>query len=516
MVGLIIGVLAMLVFMRNEMGKHAEAKTGLEKKAASEKAELEKKLAETGPKLERLTKVEADLESLQTAIIEAESRASTNGAQADERAAQLAIREERISQLQSDLNAKARKISEFEADQARLEEQVEAAKRNVDEQRLTLIEAEKRLKEAFGALSGEALKTSQEQFITAAEQVLKQYTEGAKNEFEKKSEDFGKLLDPLKDKLTELDRQNQEMEKSRASAYAELRQQVTGLSTQQADLTKETSRLVKALQDPGTAGSWGEMILTKVVELAGLPEGIIFELQETTTTEEGRQRPDMVVKLPGNKCLIVDAKVSLKAYLEALQTEDENMKASLLRDLPNKLYGHAKDLKNRSYDKMVETPDFTVMFIPSESAFRVAVEQKPSLIEDALNLRVIIATPSTMLALLKVVAYGWQQDRLSQSARQVQEQAQRLYETIVTLMSHYEKLGKALNNAGKTYNEFGASLNKRVVPAARRFRDLGLSAKNEVAESELIEFAPLPLTAPDFKAAPDQPALEGGLFPEEN
>lgn len=516
LIGAVLGVLAMLVQVNGQKNKHSEELRSLENSGAAQRAELERKLAETGPKLERLVKVEADLEAAHTALRDAEGRASSSAAQAEERSALLTAKEDRISQLQIDLDAKIKKISDFESDQARLQEQVKAAQKNVDEQRLTLIEAEKRLKEAFGALSGEALKTSQEQFITAAEQVLKQYTEGAKNEFEKKSEDFGKLLDPLKDKLTELDRQNQEMEKSRASAYSELKQQVQSLSTQQVDLTKETSRLVKALQDPGTAGSWGEMILEKVVELAGLPEGIVYDLQETSSTDEGRQRPDMAIKLPGDRCLIVDSKAPLKGYLDALESEDEAVKAGLLKELPRKLLGHAQELKKRSYDKRVETPDFTVMFIPSESAFRVALEQRPGLIEEVIDLRVIMATPSTMLALLKVVAYGWRQDRLTQTAKQVQEQAQKLYETIVTLMSHYEKLGKALNNAGKAYNDFGASLNTRVVPAARRFRDLGLSAKNEVSDSELVEFSPRPLTAPDFQAKPESPALEGGLFPGED
>lgn len=512
LIGLVIGVLAMLVYVLGQNRKNSEALRSLETQALQQKSELERKLAETSPKLERLAKVEGDIEATMTALRVAETAASKSTAQAEERARELEGKEQRIRQLQLNLEAKVQQISGFEAGKARAEAQISAAQKNVDEQRLTLIEAEKRLKEAFGALSGEALKSSQEQFISVAEQVLKQYTDGAKNEFEKKTEDFGKLIDPLKEKLGELDKQNQEMEKSRASAYSELKQQVHQLSSQQVDLTKETSRLVKALQDPGTAGSWGEMLLEKVVEMAGLPEGIVFELQESTTTEEGRQRPDMAVKLPGDRCLIIDAKAPLKGYLEALETEDETMKASLLKDLPRKLLGHAQELKNRSYDKRIETPDFTVMFIPSESAFRVALEQRPGLIEEVIDLRVIMATPSTMLALLKVVAYGWRQDRLTQTAKQVQEQAQKLYETIVTLMSHYERLGKALNSAGKAYNDFGSSLNSRVVPAARRFRDLGLSAKNDVAESDLIEFSPRPLSAPDFQVKPDAPGLDSGFI----
>lgn len=511
-IGLVIGCLAMLVYVFGQNKKSSEALRSFETQALQQKSELERKLAETIPKLERLAKVESDLESIQSSLREAEGKASSSTAQAEERARELEAKEQRIRQLQTDLDAKVRRISDFESEQARLQEKVEAAQRNVEEQRQTLIEAEKRLKEAFGALSGEALKSSQEQFITAAEQVLKQYTDGAKNEFDKKTEDFGKLLDPLKDRLSELDKQNQEMEKSRASAYSELKQQVHQLSSQQVDLTKETSRLVKALQDPGTAGSWGEMLLEKVVEMAGLPEGIVFELQESTTNEDGRQRPDMAIKLPGDRCLIVDSKAPLKGYLDALETEDETVKASLLKDLPRKLLGHAQELKKRSYDKRVETPDFTVMFIPSESAFRVALEQRPGLIEEVIDLRVIMATPSTMLALLKVVAYGWRQDRLTQTAKQVQEQAQKLYESIVTLMTYYEKLGKALNSAGKAYNEFGASLNTRVVQSARKFRDLGLSAKNEVSEPDPIEFSPRPLSAPDFLAKPGSPELGSGLF----
>lgn len=514
-VGLLVGlVFAALLFMAgaNKLkAKAAEAEADFHK----QKGELDRKIAESTPKLERLAKLEEDIVTIQNQLRESESKASSAEAQASERQRELEDRRQRLDQYERELAGKTNIITQFETEKARLQSQMKAAQDNLEEQKILLREAEFKFKDAFTALSSEALKSSQDQFLKSSQEILKQYTEGAKNEFGKKSEEFGKLLDPLKEKLGELDKQNQEMEKSRASAYSELKQQVTQLSSQQVDLTKETSRLVKALQDPGTAGSWGEMLLEKVVEMAGLPEGIIFELQESTNTEEGRQRPDMAIRLPGDRCLIVDSKAPLKGYLDALESEDETIKAGLLKELPRKLLGHAQELKKRSYDKRVETPDFTVMFIPSESAFRVALEQRPGLIEEVIDLRVIMATPSTMLALLKVVAYGWRQDKLTQTAKDVQEQAQKLYETLVTLMSHYEKLGKALNNAGKAYNEFGASLNSRVVPAARKFKDLGLSGKNEVAESDLIEFSPRPLSAPDFQSKNALPAGDTGLFGEE-
>jgi DNA recombination protein RmuC len=514
-VGLVVGlVFSALIFLAGA-NKLKAAAAESEADFLKQKSELDRKIAESTPKLERLARLEEDVVTIQNQLRESESKAATEESKASERLRELENRRQRLEQLERDLNAKTEIITQFETDKARLQSQMKAAQDNLEEQKNLLREAEFKFKDAFTALSSEALKSSQDQFLKSSQEILKQYTEGAKNEFGKKSEEFGKLLDPLKEKLGELDKQNQEMEKSRASAYSELKQQVTQLSSQQVDLTKETSRLVKALQDPGTAGSWGEMLLEKVVEMAGLPEGIIFELQESTTTEEGRQRPDMAIRLPGDRCLIVDSKAPLKGYLDALESEDETIKAGLLKELPRKLLGHAQELKKRSYDKRVETPDFTVMFIPSESAFRVALEQRPGLIEEVIDLRVIMATPSTMLALLKVVAYGWRQDKLTQTAKEVQEQAQRLYETVVTLMGHYEKLGRALGSAGKAYNEFGSSLNSRVVPAARKFRDFGISAKNEVSESELIEFAPRPLVAPDFQSKNALPAGDTGLFGEE-
>lgn len=515
-VGLVVGLLfSGLLFMAGSnklKAKAAEAEADFLK----QKSELDRKIAESTPKLERLAKLEEDIVALQNQLRESDSKASTAEAQASERQRELEERRQRLEQLERELASRGEVITQFETERARLQSQMEAALNNLEEKKAEFAELEVKLKDAFTALSTEALKSSQDQFLKSSQEILKQYTEGAKNEFGKKSEEFGKLLDPLKEKLGELDKQNQEMEKSRASAYSELKQQVTQLSSQQVDLTKETSRLVKALQDPGTAGSWGEMLLEKVVEMAGLPEGIIFELQESTTTEEGRQRPDMAIRLPGDRCLIVDSKAPLKGYLDALESEDETIKAGLLKELPRKLLGHAQELKKRSYDKRVETPDFTVMFIPSESAFRVALEQRPGLIEEVIDLRVIMATPSTMLALLKVVAYGWRQDKLTQTAKQVQEQAQELYERVVVLMGHYKSMGKALTSAGKAYNEFGASLNSRVVPAARKFKELGLSGKNEIPESELIEFAPKPLTAPDFKETDALPkTVTTGLFGEE-
>ncbi len=507
-VGLAVMFLASMAGMNKQKAKTAEAETEFIK----QKSELDRKIAESSPKLERLLKLEDDVVRLQNQLRESENKASSAEAQASERQRELEERRTKLEQFEQDLNGKNSIISQFESEKTRLQTEMRASQENLESQRNQLKEAEIQFKDAFTALSTEALKSSQDQFLKSSQEILKQYTEGAKSEFGKKSEEFGKLLDPLKEKLSELDKQNQEMEKSRASAYSELKEQVTQLSTQQVGLTKETSRLVKALQDPGTAGSWGEMLLEKVVEMAGLPEGIIFELQESTTTEDGRQRPDMAIKLPGERCLIVDSKAPLKGYLDALESDDEAIKAGLLKELPRKLLGHAQELKKRSYDKRVETPDFTVMFIPSESAFRVALEQRPGLIEEVIDLRVIMATPSTMLALLKVVAYGWRQDRLTQTAKEVQEQAQRLYETVVTLMGHYEKLGRALGTAGKVYNEFGSSLNTRVVPAARRFREFGISAKNEVPEPDPLEFAPRPLTAPDFRQSDS--AANTGLFSE--
>lgn len=371
---------------------------------------------------------------------------------------------------------------------------------NAHEQRLAAYKsAEDQLKDTFKALSGDALEQSTKQLLAQSEEVLKRFKDTNDGDEAARKLEIENMLRPVRDNLEKLDEHNQRMERHRQGAYQELMKEVVLLKDGQTGLTRETTRLVKALQDPGSAGSWGEMVLERVVEMAGLDGYWSYLTQETIETEDGRQRPDMVISLPGGRSLIVDSKAPMRSYVTALETEDDNQKAALLIDHAKKLLDHAKELRRRDYSKSVDSaPDFVVLFVPSESAYRSAIEKRPGLFEEASELNVLIATPMALLPLLKAVAYGWQQEKLALSARKLQADAAQLYDRVCKLADHYTKLGRALRDAGRRYNDLGATLESRVLPAARKFKDHGVQTSSHLAAIEPLDFAPRPLNSAEL------------------
>lgn len=395
----------------------------------------------------------------------------------------------KLEQSQADLLTTHAKT---EALEAMLREREEAhAQRLLDYQK-----AEQQLKDSFKALSSDALKDSTDQILKQGAKLLEQFSDTAKNDDEVRKKDIDHLLKPVKENLELLEKRNHEMELLRQGAYKELVEQVSSLKNQQAGLTKETNRLVKALQDPGSAGAWGEMVLERVVEMAGLDGHWSYLTQTAIQTEEGRQIPDMVIQLPANRSLVIDSKAPMRSYLAALESEDDGIRDSLLTDHSSKLFKHAQELKRRDYSRIVQTaPDFTILFVPSESAYRAAVDKRPTLFEEANEFNVLIVTPMSLLPLLKAVAFGWQQEKLAESARRLQIDATTLYERLCTMVESYTKLGKNLNVAVKAYNEMGGSLDARVFPAARKFKEHGIQSNKDLAAIEPIEFAPRSLTS---------------------
>lgn len=395
--------------------------------------------------------------------------------------------------LQTKVDAQSNAQTEI----AVLKKEIEGLKSNHEEKLRAYEDAEKRLKESFDSV---ALKNLQE--------AATHYKGIANEDLEQRRKSIEEILKPFNERLKELQSHNSEIEKSRADAYGAMLSQIRALGEEQVGLRKETNRLVKALQDPGSAGSWGEMVLERVVEMAGLEEHYSFDQQSTEASEDGNQRPDMIVNLPGGRILIIDSKAPMRAYMEGLETHEEEARQTFFRAHAGKLYEHAKELKRRDYSKRDGAPDFTVMFIPSESAFRTAVESRPSLIEECMECNVVVATPTTLLALLRAVNYGWRQEKLAQLAHEVQKDGAELYNRICKLAEHYEKLGKALKNAGIAYNDFGGTLETRVLPAARRFKENGVQTNKDVAVVEPIEFDPRPLQNDELRKSNVLPFAE--------
>ena len=293
------------------------------------------------------------------------------------------------------------------------------------------------------------------------------------------------MIKPVEQTLSQFKQQVQAIEITREGAYSGLRQQINSLMSTQDQLRNETANLVKALRAPQTRGRWGELQLRKVVEMAGMLDHCDFYEQESTDTDEGRLRPDMIIKLPGGRNMVVDAKAPLAAYLDSLEMLDDDLRAQKLKDHARQVKDHIAKLAKKFYwEQFQPSPDFVILFLPGEIFYSAALQADPSLIEAGVEQKVILATPTTLIALLRAVSYGWTQEALAENAKQISEIGKEMYDRIVTMYEHFEDMGKHLNNSTKAFNKAVSTLETRVLVTARRFKDLkAVSGPKEMPES---------------------------------
>ncbi len=375
--------------------------------------------------------------------------------------------------------------------------------------RLALLE---QARDSFGdtmkVLAADALATSNQSFLALAKAQLEQLQQRTTQDLEQRKQAVEHMVQPIRESLQKVDGKLQQLEVARTRAYSELSVQVRELAETQSQLRSETGNLVSALRDrPNVRGRWGEIQLRRVVEMAGMLEHCDFETQAHVPTEDSRLRPDLIVKLPGAKTVVVDSKFAGQAYLESLGARDDDERLAKLRDHARQVREHIAKLSGKSYwSQFDSTPEFVVLFIPGETFLSAALEQDPSLIEEGVNQQVILATPTTLIALLRAVAYGWRQETIAESAKAISDLGRELYGRLATLTEHFAKVGRGLETAVRSYNETVGSLETRVLPSARKFRDQGISPASELAELPAVERTVRPVTAPELASGEDATA----------
>jgi DNA recombination protein RmuC len=388
-----------------------------------------------------------------------------------------------------------RQLSDAQTQQAVAASQLDSTQRNLEEQRRLLEEAQVRLRDAFSALSADALAKNNQAFLQLARENFAILSKEASGSLDQRNAQMDAQIKPLREMLGQYQQRLGDIEKSRTESYSMLREQLGTLAETQRTLHVQTNQLVTALSRPSTRGQWGEITLRRLVELSGMTRRCDFVEQASVDGEEGKLRPDMIVRMPGNRHVIIDSKAPLEAFLDAASAPDDDTRRVCLQRHAQQVRTRCRELSLKSYwSQFDNTPEFVVMFLPGEAFLYAAVEADGSILEDALKNHIIVATPTTLIALLKAIEFGWRQEEITENADKIRELGGQLYDRIATLTDHFDKLGRSLDSTVDAYNRFVGSMQTRVLATARKMNDLGAGGPKEIADPAPVEVRPRELT----------------------
>lgn len=396
------------------------------------------------------------------------------------------IKEKR--ELERDYKNLSSEKRELEVRLAQMEVRLEEEKKQHAEKLSLLLKAEDSIKASFKAISNDALRETQSSFFDVAKATFEKYSTHMREEWQQKQVAIFDVVKPLRESLDKVDGKMQELERTRLSAYASVSEQLKLLALTQSQLHGETNKLVRALRAPTVRGQWGELQLKRVVEMAGMIQYCDFTEQHSLHSEDGRQRPDLLVRLPNERLIVIDAKTPLQAYLEAVDETNEDRRIHKFKEHAKHVKKHLSDLSEKAYwEKLSPTPEFVVLFLPGEAFFSVALEYDPTLIEYGADKKVLLATPTTLIALLRAVASGWREQVVHEHARAICELGKTLHERLVTMAEHFIRLKKSLDGSVDAYNKVVGSFETRVLTCARKFQEIGVASNQEIDELETIE-----------------------------
>ena len=475
--GFLIGALIGWMIARSRLDRrHAAALTEKRITIAGMNEALQAEKAALDQVKKALEKADHELRECNRTLIElTQAKATAQG-----RLERLSKLEETVTRREKEINELNQTIIRLKGDQVALETVLKKERCSTEEKIAMLEDIRSGLTDHYKALAAGVLRENSRAFLDLAGETFAKYVEATKNEVEIQREVMGNTVKPVEKALDRYDKQVQAMERSRETAYGGLTQQIDALLKTQSELQKETGRLARAMRIPHVRGRWGELTLRRTVELAGMSEHCDFTEQTSVEASGSLLRPDMIVRLPDNRSIVIDAKVPLSAYLDSLEADSPAKIDQYLDDHAKQVQSHIFQLAQKSYwTQFDKSPEFVVLFIPGENFFSAALTRNPNLIEIGAARRVIPATPTTLISLLKTVAMGWHQVKASENAKKIGVLGKELYERLHAMLDHVNRLGKDLERSSASYNKLVGSLSRRVIVSARKFNELGVASRDE-------------------------------------